>query len=281
MAFSIKNSPNSFVTFYEQASLLGKSNFITDTPCGIQKGFCFPFYNSADIRFQVEFISTSVLTSANFEFWRDDVLLTNVSTDVVVSGNYLGIPIYSVYVDYSNSDLGDGLDDGDCFGLKITITGMGFPTLLSNQCFKKITETCLTSQLIYINSSNAFGFVYNSTILRYNVIRLPLYFKEPRTPTVKGQYQTSQGNWITTNARLNKTYKGYIDEVKEEVHCALNIALNHDSVTFNTETNYSLACNFQGEYNQNFPNIMGNVDIWSADFIIFVTPFNNVNTNCG
>lgn len=293
MAKYIVNPSNSFVTFYNLVTDQGASNFITNTDCGIKKGFCLPVYDGEDVRFQIQIASDEVLTSSNvipnIIINGTGGALTNVALHFEEFGTYNSLPLYNIYVNYTDSDLTALLSDGDCFQLSFTI---GTDELLllyaiSNQCFQKIDDKCLTSQLRYINSSNAFDFKYYSwgtfplIELNTNVVRLPIYFKEPRNPTDKGQYRNSQGRWVTTNARINKTYKGFLDLVTEEVHCALNIALNHDSVIFVTENEYSLSCNFQGEYNNNFPNIMQNVDVWSADFTIFETPYNNVNTNCG
>jgi hypothetical protein len=279
----ILNKENSFVTFYELANDIGRSSYITDTECGIQKNFCYPIFSEADVRYQTSFFTNSILTSANFEFWRDDFLLTGVAADVLVTGSYFGVPIYTLLVDYSPSDLTNGLAEGDCFSLKITITGMGFPTFISNQCFKKISDRCLTSQLVYTNTSNAFGFTYDWTGVNvFNVIRLPIYFKEPIVNGDKNVYVRSDGSRKLLSARLSKSYKGYVDSVTEEVHQKLVVALNHDTIEFYVETNpNAIRCRFEDEYNNEFPTIMQNVSIWPADFTIFETPFNNFNSNCG
>jgi len=286
MGVNILNVENSFVTFYDPETDLGKSDYITNTECGIQKGFCYPIYDEKDLLFQTSFISTSVLTDASFLIYRDDVLLTGVAILVEQIGLYMGAtPIYNVYFSFFSSDLTSGLSDGDCFNLEIKFNGIGFPTFVSNQCFKKINDKCFTSKMVYLNLSDAFGFNY-STVggSKRNAIRLPLYFKEPNNPGEREVYTRSNGTRKTLSARVDKTYKAYIDEVLEETHQKLVIGMSHDIVRFVPE-NYSningFECIFDNEYNQNFPTIMQNVDIWSADFIIFVTPFNNVNTNCG
>lgn len=282
MAITISNAPNSFVTFYDPSTDVGVSNWVTDTPCGIQKEFCLPVNSGEDIQFQTNFISDEDLESSPPTVLVDDNVVSGATILVEQVGLYLGAtPIYNVFVSLRFSDAMDFFNDGDCFQISLTAGLVAPKVFISNQCFKKINDTCLTSRLTYSNNSNAFGFYYIFTQGRQNAVRLPVYFKEPTLPVDKTQYLRSNGTWKTTSARLTKRYKGILDHVTEEVHSALNIALNHDNVRWETENNYAFNCNFQGEYNNDFPNIMQNVNIWSADFTIFETPYNNVNSNCG
>jgi hypothetical protein len=118
--------------------------------------------------------------------------------------------------------------------------------------------------------------------LTINRIRLPLYFKEPNISSDKTVYVRPDGSRQLLSARLAKRYKGMIDEVPEETHQNLVIALNHDGIYFTPENfTTQIQARFEDEYNNNYPEIMQNVNIWSADFTIFETPFNNFNSNCG
>ena len=143
---------------------------------------------------------------------------------------------------------------------------------------------------MYINADSAFGFVYRSygTVpfigFTQNIIRLPIYFKEPLVESNKNVYIKSDGTRKLLSARLSKKYKGYIDAVGEDVHQKLVVALNHDDVRFVPEDFPNIngfKCTFEDEYNNEFPTIMQNVNVWPADFTIFETPFNNFNSNCG
>jgi hypothetical protein len=187
-----------------------------------------------------------------------------------------------------SSNLLDSIYDGDCFQLAFAC-GVSEPSFfITNQCFKKVNDKCLTTKLQYINTSNAFGFVYRAfgtfpfISLTYNYIRLPLYFKEPNISSDKTVYVRPDGSRQLLSARLAKRYKGMIDEVPEETHQNLVIALNHDGIYFTPENfTTQIQARFEDEYNNNYPEIMQNVNIWSADFTIFETPFNNFNSNCG
>jgi hypothetical protein len=288
---AILNIPNSFVTFYNLANDQGADYFITDTECGIQKDFCYPIYDEKDLAFQTNIISSEVLTSANIDVQLipasgTGITLTGVALQINQVGLYQGaIPIYNVYFSFFSSDLTQGLDDGDCFQIGMLTGGsIDLAYFVSNQCFKKVNDKCLTSKLTYINTENAFGFYYDlGGFAQRNQIRLPLYFKEPNISSDKTVYVRPDGSRQLLSARLAKRYKGYVDEVPEEVHQNLVIALNHDNITFAPE-NYpninGFKVTFEDEYNNNYPEIMQNVNIWSSDFTIFETPFNNFNSNC-
>jgi hypothetical protein len=192
------------------------------------------------------------------------------------------------------SNLLDNTFDGDCFQLAF-FCGVAEPSFfVSNQCFKKVNDKCLTTKLAYTNASNAFGFLYRTAVVvinpppappllipTTNYIRLPLYFKEPNISSDKTVYVRPDGSRQLLSARLAKRYKGYVDEVPEEVHQNLVIALNHDGIYFTPENfTTQIQARFEDEYNNNYPEIMQNVNIWSSDFTIFETPFNNFNSNC-
>jgi len=292
MPVSILNIPNSFVTFYDLGTDVGRSEYITDTDCGIQKDFCYPIYEVADVAFQTQIISSGVISSITvFKVMADgtSVNLNDVIISIVSNGTQSGVPIYNIYFSFVLSNLLDNIFDGDCFTLQldVDVPDVRTPTFISNQCFKKVNDKCLSTKLEYINTSNAFGFVYRAfgtfpnIALTINKIRLPLYFKEPNISSDKTVYVRPDGSRQLLSARLAKRYKGYVDEVPEEVHQNLVIALNHDGIYFTPENfTTQIQARFEDEYNNNYPEIMQNVNIWSSDFTIFETPFNNFNSNC-
>ncbi len=290
MAATILNIPNSFVTFYDIITNGGRSEYITNTQCGIQVDFCYPIYDQNDLLFQTSFISTEVLTSGNiYAQIIIDGQATNLDDVTVVveqTGTYQGlISVYNCYFSFFSSNLTSNLSDGDCFQLGLYVGYVEPRYFISNQCFKKINDKCLTSKLVYYNSSNAFGFYYNlSGTTRYNAIRLPIYFKEPLIDSTIETYERSNGVSQLISARLMKRYKGIVDNITEEAHQKINIALNHNLLRIVPE-NYSnvngISFVFKNEYNNNFPEIMQNVNVWSAEFAVFETPFNNFNSNCG
>ena len=287
----VLNADNSFVTFYNLSNDQGADYFITDTECGIQKDFCYPIYDEKDLLFQTNIISSEVLTADNIDVQRIPPSGTGITlTGVVLQINQVGLfqgttPIYNVYFSFFSSDLTENVDEGDCFRIGILAGGsIDLAYFVSNQCFKKVNDKCLTSKLRYTNSDNAFGFYYDLGSGQPNAIRLPIYFKEPIVSSDKNIYVRSDGSRKLLSARLAKQYKGIIDAVGEDVHQKLVVALNHDDVRFVPEEYPNIngfKCTFEDEYNNEFPTIMQNVNIWPADFTIFETPFNNFNSNCG
>jgi len=287
---AILNIPNSFVTFYNLANDLGIPEYVTDTECGIQKDFCLPIYAVGDVAFQTQIVSSEVISSVTIykiPNGGSSVIVADVTTNIVTNGTQGGVPIYNIWFSFLSSDLLDNIYDGDCFQLAFAC-GVSEPSFfISNQCFKKVNDKCLSTKLEYINTSNAFGFVYRAfgtfpnIALTINRIRLPLYFKEPNISSDKTVYVRPDGSRQLLSARLAKRYKGYVDEVPEEVHQNLVIALNHDGIYFTPENfTTQIQARFEDEYNNNYPEIMQNVNIWSSDFTIFETPFNNFNSNC-
>jgi hypothetical protein len=287
----VSNADNSFVTFYNLSNDQGADYFITDTECGIQKDFCYPIYDEKDLLFQTNIISSEVLTADNIDVQRippsgTGITLTGVAFQINQVGLFQGTtPIYNVYFSFFSSDLTENVDEGDCFRIGIIAGGViDLAYFVSNQCFKKVNDKCLTSKLRYTNTDNAFGFYYDLGSGQPNAIRLPIYFKEPIVSSDKNIYVRSDGSRKLLSARLSKQFKGYIDAVGEDVHQKLVVALNHDDVRFVPEEYPNIngfKCTFEDEYNNEFPTIMQNVNIWPADFTIFETPFNNFNSNCG
>jgi len=290
---TIQNIANSFVTFYNLSNNTGIPEYVTDTICGIQKDFCYPIFDEKDLQFQTQISSTEVISSITIQKTPSStgvsVSVTGVTTDIITNGTIDGKTIYNIWFSFIGSDLMDGILEGDCFIISF-FCGIAEPTFfISNQCFKKVADKCLTTQLKYINSENAFGFVYRTVgtypniTVTTNTIRLPIYLKEPVINSDKTVYVRSNGARELLSARLSKRYKGIVDHVLEETHQNLVIALNHDLIRFvpeNYSTTNGFQCRFEDEYNNDFPAIMQNVNIWAADFTIFETPFNNFNSNC-
>lgn len=292
---TLRNNPNSFVTFYNLTDNVGIPEYVTDSVCGIQKDFCYPIYDVFDLSFQVDIVSTEVIN--NVTFYRvpsvgSATIINDVFTSIVPNGTQNGVPIYNVFVNFTTSTLLDGIFDGDCFSIMFAV-GVETRIFVSNQCFKKIADKCLTTRLIYYNAENAFGFLYRIynvplppplppiPLPTINTIRIPMYFKEPAIASEKNVYVRSDGSRKLLSARLSKKYKVLVDHVPEETHQCLVVALNHDSVKmFPDNFSNGIEVRFEDEYNNNFPEVMQNVSIWSADFAIFETPFNNYNSNC-
>lgn len=278
---STVNVQNSFVTFGNRGT------FITDTDCGITKDFCFPFVNGFDLSFQINFRTNETFEDFTFTYFSISGGVSTEINNVIAEAYEVDQFTVGLYMDFSNSNLGSVYNEGDCFTLSIVAIGAGGASYIfnSDQCFQK-SDDCGTAVLSYWNEEDAFGFDYfvvtDTQENNYNRIRLPIYFKNPTVRNNQKVYIRSNGSRKKLFARLAMQYQCITDMLTEEVHRALNIALQHDIVNFRigTPTVKEFNCTFEDEYNNQFPNIMQPINSWPADFIVYETPFNEVNSNC-
>jgi len=271
---TIVDSQNSFVVFNEQ-------NYLTQRDCGIVKPFCLPINSGEDLVFQfrtVELVPTTLewhLVVNGVE--KAYVDYPTVTRALISTGNYL------YYVDYSTCvTLFATLAEGDCFQLMAKFIGESEDeySFTTQTCFQYVSDTCFTSKLKYKNDEDAFGFDYTNIEDAWNIIRLPIYFRNPQPKNDQKVYLRSDGTRTKLYAKLSKQYEALVDYTTEEVHQKLVVALSHDSVNFVTDNNYELECTFEDEYNQEFPSVMQGINIWNAKFNVMETPFDEQNNNC-
>lgn len=278
------NIPSSFVNFNSEL-------YLTDRECAIVKPFCLPVYNEDDLQFQIKVDLTFVIQPINVNGALINLIdgdgneLTEVTGTTIVSQS-MGDGIYYIHYNFSTSNIMTGWNIGQCVAIKIQLPIISEdprPEYInlgtSYQCFQRIPDTCYSSQLTYLNNENAFGMLYPSDTWK-NVVRLPIYFRNPQTKNDQEVYVRSNGTRTKLFARLSKQYQGLVDNVTEEVHQKLVIAMSHDNVTFVTDNNYSLECTFENEYNNNYPEILMGMNVWTADFLVMETPFDEQNNNC-
>jgi hypothetical protein len=278
---STVNVQNSFVTFGN------RGEYITDTECGIIKDFCFPFVNGGDLAFQINFRTNEVAENFTFSFFSISGGASTQISNVISEAYQVDAFTVSLYLEFSNSDLGNLYNESDCFTLSIVAIGAAGSSYIfnSDQCFQK-SDDCGTAVLSYWNEENAFGFDYFVVTYtqenNYNRIRLPIYFKSPNVRNNQKVYVRSNGSRKKLFARLSMQYQAITDMMTEEVHRALNVALQHDEVNFRigNPSIKTFNCTFEDEYNNQFPNMMQPINAWPADFLVYETPFNEVNSNC-
>jgi hypothetical protein len=290
MSVSVQNIDNSFVTFFKISNQLGIDKWVTDSDCAIKQDFCIPVFDREDLAFQNNFISTQDLRSDG----AVQVFTTDGVSSVQVFGYLLQVeqigtfggstPIYNVWIDFVGSDLSSSYTDGECFTIVLSLGGTSPELFQSNQCFKKIADKCLSVRLVYTSTDNCFGFYYDTTPTRRNRVRLPIYLKDPLIDGEKTIYQRQDGTTKLVSARLRKRFKCIVDSVPESIHQRLNVALNHDNVRIVTDNEFpnlnGFQAVFEGEYNNIFPSIMQQVNAWPAEFMVYQTPYNQVNSNC-
>jgi hypothetical protein len=264
---------NSFITFNEVI-------YLTQRECAIVRPFCLPVFDASDISFQIK-IDTDIedfTTQTPIVEVQVGETKYNV-TEATVNIELIADTIYSVSYVFEGSNLLDNVDIGECFNIVISfeVDEVRY-TSTSITCLQRVADTCFTSKLEYSNNENAFGFIYNTN--QTNTIRLPIYFKNPLVQNDQKVYVRSDGSRKKLYAKLAKKWLGLVDMATEEIHQKLVVALSHDFVTFTTDNNYVLDCTFEDEYTPNFPDVMQGINVWTANFNVMETPFDETNNNC-
>ena len=278
---SVTSPTNSFLTFEDNP-------YITESNCGIVKSWCFPIVSDADIKFQFT-ANTDTVGSIDDPLNFKIGLETSSASYTPIQPNVDIEPIdqYSSYIQMglANTGIFDNLVNGDCFTLKVYYQDINPrplppPVLIGTiqQCFQYVTDPCFTSRLIYLNNEDAFGFVYPPNWA--NIIRLPVYFKNPTVEAEQKVYVRSDGTRKLLSSRLSKNYLGLVDHSTEEIHQKLVVALSHDSVNFLTDNYYYMTCTFENEYTNEFNQEPMPINVWPANFTVYETPFDNINSNC-
>lgn len=265
---------NSFITFNEVI-------YLTQRDCAIIRPFCLPVFEPSDISFQIqidtdieEFTTQTPIVEVQVGETKYNVTEATVNIELIAD------TIYSVSYVFEGSNLLDNVDIGECFNIVISfeVDEVRY-TSTSITCLQRVADTCFTSKLEYSNNENAFGFIYNTN--QTNTIRLPIYFKNPVVQNDQKVYVRSDGSRKKLYAKLAKKWLGLVDMATEEIHQKLVVALSHDLVTFTTDNNYVLECTFEDEYTPNFPDVMQGINVWTANFNVMETPFDETNNNCG
>lgn len=111
-----------------------------------------------------------------------------------------------------------------------------------------------------------------------NRIRLPFYLSKPQFPVERNVFRNAVGATTLLTATVRNTYEGKTDQLPEDWHRKLVIALVHKEVTI--EDNRLLTdVVIDGEYGIDWQDFL-NYPIAPANFIIQVTPFNASSNNC-
>lgn len=111
-----------------------------------------------------------------------------------------------------------------------------------------------------------------------NRIRLPFYLSKPQFPVEKNVFRKADGSTKLLSAVVRNTYTGKTDQLPEDWHRKLVIALTHDEVTI--EDNRLLKdVVLDGDYAIEWQDFL-NYPLAQSEFIVQVTPFDATNSNC-
>jgi hypothetical protein len=111
-----------------------------------------------------------------------------------------------------------------------------------------------------------------------NRIRLPFFLSKPQFPVERNVFRKADGSSKVLSAVVRNTYEGKTDQLPEDWHRKLVIALSHDEVT--VEDNRFLSdVVLDGDYDIDWQDFL-NYPLAQSNFKIQVTPFNATNSNC-
>lgn len=111
-----------------------------------------------------------------------------------------------------------------------------------------------------------------------NRIRLPFYLSKPQYPVEKNVFRKADGSAKLLSAIVRNTYEGKTDQLPEDWHRKLIIALSHDSVTIE-DTRLLTDVVLDGEYSIDWSDFL-DYPLAPSTFTVQVTPFDASNTNC-
>src|SRR6187549_2999416 len=111
-----------------------------------------------------------------------------------------------------------------------------------------------------------------------NRIRLPIMFCKPQFPMERNTFRLADGSSKVLSVVIRNTYEGKTDQLPEDWHRKLVIALAHDEVSIENERLLSNVT-LNGDYGIDWQDFL-QYPIAQANFQVQVTPFNATNSNC-
>ena len=111
-----------------------------------------------------------------------------------------------------------------------------------------------------------------------NRIRLPFYLSKPQFPVERNVFRKADGSSKLLSAVIRNTYEGKTDQLPEDWHRKLIVALTHDSVTVE-DARLLTDVVIDGDYSIEWQDFL-QYPVAQSTFTIQTTPFNASNSNC-
>ena len=200
--------------------------------------------------------------------------------------------------EFSGSDAFNDLNDEECFYLclyKVTwdlgdempslcgaTPGLTITYISCSNCFIKQEDTCKTSLIKYRSNEDSMGFRYGGNNLAnvYNIIRLPMYLKQPQYSSTRNVYRKSDGTLVKLSAIMTEVWIADTDYLTKDIHKKLAIALEHDSVHIVSEdSDFDGFVMFEDSYDINYQDFL-DYPTARAKFKLKTTPLDLTNSNC-
>ena len=103
-------------------------------------------------------------------------------------------------------------------------------------------------------------------------------FTKPQFPTERNVFRLADGSSKVLSVVIRNTYEGRTDQLPEDWHRKLVVAMAHDTVTIENERLMSNVV-LDGDYGIDWQDFL-NYPVANANFQVQVTPFNATNSNC-
>lgn len=111
-----------------------------------------------------------------------------------------------------------------------------------------------------------------------NRVRLPIFFSKPQFPVEKTSFRKADGSTKVLSTVIRNTYEGKTDQLPEDWHRKLIIALSHDTVSVENERLLS-GIVLTGDYGIDWQDFL-QYPLAQSSFTVDVTPFDATNSNC-
>lgn len=111
-----------------------------------------------------------------------------------------------------------------------------------------------------------------------NRVRLPIFFSKPQFPVEKTTFRKADGSTKVLSTIIRNTYEGKTDQLPEDWHRKLIIALSHNDVSIESERLLSNIV-MTGDYAIDWQDFL-NYPLGQSLFTVDVTPFDATNSNC-
>ena len=241
---------------------------------------CIPIYNLDDISFQVfsdvEPVSDDELFIIIYDNDGNSVARPSgtwgkpVWTEMDNGGGWVGTVTFTGNMNHIRTAIGTN----NCFKIGLT-SDDGDDVYISINCFRIQADTCYTTRLSYRCNENTFSFNYEDVNF-LNTVRLPFYYKFPKTKSKRIQYRKSDGDYIKLSSVMSKEYTCKTEWMNDEFHTKIAVALEHDTVKFDGNKVIMQDDDYDVKWDQDeidYPYA-------PAEFKINSMPFHNTNSNC-
>jgi hypothetical protein len=185
-------------------------------------------------QFQLIMFDMGLDLSGNYfysDVTRSILILADTTNVSGIPTDFDGVELTGYWHKGYAANNGTGFDDDplnptpDCFTYVLLLPDdsvMGYTNI-----FRRVNESDYTSLVTYSCNESAFDFIYDDSP---NIVRLPIYLKNPQFPKKREVYRKSNGVQKVLSSLVEKEYEIETEQMPEVFHEAVAIMLGHDDV---------------------------------------------------